>query len=365
MKNNKCLVRKCIIFGILVCIININSIVFATSKKCNVEICITDKTGGQFSDEVKVTLLNIDGSNAYDYTILPENYRSSISINEVIQQDNYMIAISYPNKDSYTITEQSGNEITQFVADTDKETINWIIQSNELVEIKSNSEYKEIWNKFLNRALEIETNSEYKGILKYYSDLEKVFSEQYIKIYKDATVDDYLNLSTAEQFLYHTTYILPVRATTYGQYDLYLESWDKFNTYVIGGTNSVIECFGGQAFLDEYQAVMKWQYDYFTENSAFYNFMTGEDSHGRKIDYAEFEENNSLIDDSNTVNKQDDNSNKEDSVNDEEKNDDGIWNEFLKNCKSNIMSIAILIILSIIVMAVSAYKRYKSIQDEE
>ncbi len=127
----------------------------------------------------------------------------------------------------------------------------------------------------------------------------------------------------------------------------------------------MIERFGGQAFLDEYQAVMKWQYEYFTENSAFYNFMTGEDSYGRKIDYAEFKENNSLINDSNTINKQDDYSNKEDSVNDEEKNNDGVWNEFFKNCKNNIISISILIILSIIVITVSAYKRYKSIQDEE
>ena len=385
MKYNKYIFKGFIIMGTLACIVNINSMVFATSindvpkaqknisKKCHIEICITDNTAGEFKDEIQVTLLNADASNAYDYIVTPENYRSNIRINGDIEQDSYSIAISYPHKDSYIIRDQSGNEISQFIADTDKQSLNWVIESKEMVVGKNNSNPEDIWNKFLNRALEIETNPEYKGILKYYSDLEKLLTQQYIKVYKDATVDDYLKLSITERFLYHTTYILPVEATTYGQYNLYLESWDKFNNYVIGGTNSVIKRYGGQEFLDEYQEVMKWQYDYFIENSAFYNFITGEDSLGRKIEGIQLEENNKLIkektnsvlSENNIVNNKDDNSNKEDSVNDDEQSNNGIWSEFFKRCKSNILSIMILVILIIVVVGVGAYKRYKAIQDEE
>ncbi|MDL2215790.1 hypothetical protein LJB77_01825 [Ruminococcaceae bacterium OttesenSCG-928-N02] len=123
----------------------------------------------------------------------------------------------------------------------------------------------------------MEDNSDFETVRSYYARKSDDMARQYAE-YCGGSEDDFLALSTFEQFLWFELYINPLKYTTKGQYDTYFSDLGRFQATITERCYSLLSRTGdnGQEIADAYQEIMAWQYNLFAEHGFMYSFMTDE-----------------------------------------------------------------------------------------
>lgn len=394
---------------VMLCVANMNITAFATEIStsptsngivgdCHLTFSLTDKTNGIFIDEISITLLNIDTNVEYNYTMTSADYLFGITVSGNVKQGNYSIALSYASKEQFIVQNMDGTDISFFTADSNEHTFNWVVfdknnnknemetsngsaelqpQEEEIQGISSeesasqfitktdNTDADSVWNNFINNVSVLETDNKYVSIMEYYDNTKENFARNYVKVNQNKTEDDYLNMTPFERFLCYSTYVEPVMATTYSDYDTYFGTIDKWNSNVVGNTYNLLKNQKATEQAEAYKTLMEWQYNYFKENGAIYNFMTGKTS---------IEENSNLE----TVSPDSANGNNGDPTDKEiqsliekenqsikAEKEHGIWSDTLNLIKNNVVTIVILFILIGVAIGIMVYHKRKAIDRDE
>ena len=385
MKN---FIKRSLTFMLTVlCLASMSMTAFATEVKptgdCRLTFSVTDKTNGIFIDEITITLMNLSTNVEYNYTVTSLDYLFGTTVDGSVKQGEYNIALNYPSKGQFAVQNADGTAITSFSANNNAHTFDWVVVSNEgedaakpqtnssetkaneFIAKTDNAEADEAWNTFMDSVSVLETDDKYAAILKFYETTKDVYARNYEKVVASGKAEDYLNMTSFEKFVWYTTYVTPVMATTYSDYDTYFGTVDKWNSNVVGEAFNLLKNQKATEQAEAYKTLMEWQYNYFKENASIYNFMTGQSSkeenstletvspdsaNGNDGDPTD-EEIQSLIDEENKSNK------------DAEK-EKGIWSDTADLIKGNAFTIAILLILVGATIGVIIYRKRKTIDDD-
>lgn len=388
----KGLTKKIItLFLTMLCVLSMSITAFAAevtptgetgAEDCRLTFSLTDKTNGIFIDEITITLLNNETNVEYTYTMTSADYLFGITVGGNVKQGNYSIALNYASKEQFTVQNADGTPISSFTADSTEHTFNWEVVSNESTEKPKddtqsntannnstadafvadtgNEEADALWNAFLDSVSVIETDNKYSQILKVVQDTAD-FNAGYYEKATNKSKDEYLQMTPFEQFLWYSTYILPINAITSSDYDTYCGTVAKWNANAVGIPYNWLTTYGTQEMADAYRALMEWDYKYFTEHGAVMNFITGKSS---------IEENNDL----DVLSSEDANGNDDDPTKEEieklmeEENGDtdkGIWGNTISLIKDNAITIAVLLILVGATIGVVIYRKRKAIDDDK
>ncbi|MBD5403031.1 hypothetical protein HDR58_09620 [bacterium] len=386
-----------ILILVVFCILNMKATVFAGEIEsavgdCRLTFSLTDKTNGAFMDEIAVTLLNTDTSLEYNYTITSGDYLIGIPVGGNVKQGNYSIAISYASKGQgqFVVQNADGTEISSFIADSTEHTFDWVVCSNEGTDLLTPEmqesveqgniaedsytigtgidEADRLWEAFLEAVAPIENDNTYSPILQVIQNT----SEFYAGYYESATgnsKDEYLDMTTFEQFLWYSTYILPVNAINSGDYNTYCSTVDNWNTYAVYQPHYMLSTYGTTEMADAYRALMEWDYQYFIEHGTVINFLSGNAS------LTDDQDNQDIIPSSEEVPEKVqteqpaekeviESSVKEESRGEEKKEEKGIWDKTIAGIKNSVLTIVILLILSGATIAVIVYRKSKAIDDD-
>lgn len=344
------------------------------AKDCRLTFNLTDKTNGIFIDDITITLMNIETNVEYTYTMTSADYLFGITVGGNVKQGNYNIALDYASKGQFTVQNANGTPISSFAADSTAHTFDWEVISNEstakndtqgnaatdnsttetFIADTGNKEADELWGAFLDSVSIIETDSKYSQILKIVQDTAD-FNAGYYANVTNRSKDEYLEMTPFEQFLWYSSYILPVNAITSSDYDTYCGTVAKWNANAVGIPYNWLTTYGTSEMADAYRALMEWDYKYFTEHGAVMNFITGKTSL----------EN----DDLDVLTTEDANGNDGDPTKEEIKElkeeNKGIWGDAVSLIKDNAITIAILLIFVGATIGVVIYRKRKAIDDDK
>lgn len=357
---------------------------------CRLTFSLTDKTNGVFTDEISITLLNTDTSLEYNYTITSGDYLIGVPVGGNVKQGNYSIAISYSSKGQgqFVVQNADGTEISTFTADSTEHTFDWVvcgIESTELPtpEIKGNEEQgsktaedyivetgieeaDRLWKEFVEAVAPIQNDSNYSQILKIVQDTAE-FNSSYYESATGNSKDEYLDMTSFEQFLWYSTYILPYIAINAGDYNTYCATVSKWNAYAVSVPYNWLKTFGEAEMADAYRALMEWDYQYFIEHGSIFNFMEANTSLEQDIQdilSASEEASEELQTKQPTEKEVIESSVKEESRGGEKKEEKGIWDKTIAGIKNSVLTIVILLILSGATIAVIVYRKSKAIDDD-
>lgn len=402
-KKNKFLTRVAALALALFCLMNMGVTAFAVEveelEDCLLSFSLTDKTGGRFVDDVSVTLLEPYTCMEFTCTLTSGDYLFGRPVTGNAKQGEYSIALSYVSKGDVMIQNADGTPITSVVLDGSKHNFEWVaILGNEPsaeqpqgeaqvaredfhVET-GNEEADALWNAFVDVMTPIKTDEKYASILKVTEKTSKPTAKYYEKVTGNSA-EEYLGMEPFERFLWYSTYIVPVQAISSGDYQYNCGSLSDWRSHGIVAPLSLIEGFGNAEMLEAYDKLMEWDYNYFLENGAVYNFMTGKSS----------SEEHSIVDVTpsakpDTVEKPSDGLTEAEkqevlgSLTAEEKEEimdamkdegsstetfekDGIWDGTKALIKDKMFTFVILFVLVGATIGVVAYRKSKNIDDEK
>ena len=362
---------------ILSCIVGKKLTVFAGELStaaplgdCLLTFSLTDKTNGMFSDELSITLQNIDTGLEYNYTMTGAEYLFGFTICGNVKQGSYSVAVSYPSKEQgqFIVQNADGTEISSFIADSTEHTFDWAVFRKEDTEtpesemLEAMEQHKSVvenyavatgmdeadrlWTAFLEAVAPIEYDSQYSFILDFvHSKLTvDIYAEDYERLTGNSK-EEYMDMAPFEQMLWLTTYILPD---------------DKDISY------SLFSDFGNSEMVEAYRALMDWDRQYLAEHGTVYNFMEGNTSYESDV-LDKLPSEASSEDPSEPESKTPEEvkrPSKEESESGEEKTEKGIWDDTLNLFRNNALTIIILIVLLGATIAVVVYRKRKTIDDE-
>lgn len=368
--------------------------IVATSKAqqaglgdCRLTFALADETNGIFIDEITITLLNQDTNLEYNYYMTSADYLFGITVGGNVKQGStYNIALNYASKGQFIIKNADGTDITNFVADSDTHSFDWVVTStdtstdstqvltntssepetpkaSEYVADTDNADADAAFNTFMESASKIENNSKFDILFSYYKDMESEYAKRYAE-YCGKTEEEYKAFTPFEQFLWYELYVNPIMYTTFGNYDSYFESIGRWHSTVTSLAYGLLSrC--GQEQADAYQILMDWQYNYFIETGTMYNFITGKSSVEENKELEVLSPNTKTTDGDSTDG---DPTDKEiqNLLNEEKKDKDtGIWSDFIQGVKDNAVTVVILLVLAGILVGVIIYRKRKAIDGDK
>jgi|GEM_PF-2982279 len=332
--------------------------------ECLLTFTLTDKTKGSFTEEITITLMNLNTNKEYNYNMTSTDYHFGLAVGGTVEKGTYNIALYYAGREQFRILNTDGTAITSVDANEGSYAFDWVVEDNRSSETvqknvaeKKTEEYsvisdhvfaEEIFRDFMDSILVLETDSKYAAIMQYYDNTKDVYAHYYAVSCEGKSEEDYLSMTPLEQFMWYETYVTPVMASTYNDYNTYFETIDKWNANVVGNAYNLLQNQGADKQAEDYKTLMEWQYYYFKENGAFYNFMTG---------YTSLEEDNNL----------------EDSLSDELLGDEtdgmnedkGIWSDTAALLKGSVFTLVILCIFASAYGGVILYRRRKAIDEDK
>lgn len=378
------------LFLTMLCVLSMSITAFAAevtptgetgAEDCRLTFSLTDKTNGIFIDDITITLLNTETNVEYTYTMTSADYLFGITVGGNVKQGNYNIALNYASKGQFTVQNADGTPISSFTADSTAHTFDWEVISNEsttkndtqentatdntatetFIVDTGNEEADKLWSAFLDSVSIIETDSKYSQILKIVQDTADFNAGYYANI-TNRSKDEYLEMTPFEQFLWYSTYILPVNAITSSDYDTYCGTVAKWNANAVGIPYNWLTTYGTSEMADAYRALMEWDYKYFTEHGAVMNFITGKTSlENDDLDVLTTEDANGNDGDP-TKEEIEELMEEEEKATEEDK---GIWGDTVSLIKDNAITIAILLILVGATIGVVIYRKRKAIDDDK
>lgn len=377
------------LFLTMLCVLSMSITAFAAevtptgetgAEDCRLTFSLTDKTNGIFIDDIEITLLNTETNVEYTYTMTSADYLFGITVGGNVKQGNYNIALNYASKGQFTVQNADGTPISSFTADSTAHTFDWEVISNEsttkndtqdntatdntatetFIVDTGNDEADELWGAFLDSVSIIETDSKYSQILKIVQDTADFNAGYYANI-TNRSKDEYLEMTPFEQFLWYSTYILPVNAITSSDYDTYCGTVAKWNANAVGIPYNWLTTYGTSEMADAYRALMEWDYKYFTEHGAVMNFITGKTSlENEDLDVLTTEDANG--NDGDPTKEEIEELMEEEKATEEDK---GIWGDTVSLIKDNAITLAILLILVGATIGVVIYRKRKAIDDDK
>ncbi len=377
------------LFLTMLCVLSMSITAFAAevtptgetgAEDCRLTFSLTDKTNGIFIDDIEITLLNTETNVEYTYTMTSADYLFGITVGGNVKQGNYNIALNYASKGQFTVQNADGTAISSFTADSTEHTFDWEVISNEstakndtqgnaatensttetFIVDTGNEEADELWSAFLDSVSVIETDSKYSQILKIVQDTADFNAGYYANI-TNRSKDEYLEMTPFEQFLWYSTYILPVNAITSSDYDTYCGTVAKWNANAVGIPYNWLTTYGTSEMADAYRALMEWDYKYFTEHGAVMNFITGKTSlENDDLDVLTTEDANG--NDGDPTKEEIEELMEEEKATEEDK---GIWGDTVSLIKDNAITLAILLILVGATIGVVIYRKRKAIDDDK
>lgn len=272
----------------ILCLVSMSMTAFAEGPdkregECQITFSVTDSTGGLFLDDIAITLLSDDGSLEYTYIMKSANYLSGTTISGTVKPGLYHIALSFASKGDFSVLNADGTKVTSASLMGGEHTFDWVIVYNGGEQAQGgaqgSAEANALWSSFLEAVAPIETDSEYSSVLRIVKNTAKVSARYFAKA-TGRPEEDYLGMSTFEQFLWYTTYVLPVNGIEGGDYNFYCGSETAWLSNTLGVPRGWLGTHGSDEMLDAYDALMLWDYHYFLETGKAYNFIDGQPSEG-------------------------------------------------------------------------------------
>lgn len=385
------LLKKILVFGCVVfCLVGTSMTAFATEVKpsdeaggagTEITFSVMDKTGGISADNITVTFMNLETTETRPFEIQSANYLLEIPVKGWLPNGSYNIILDYPSRDDYAIENTDGNAITSFTADGTAHTFNWTIKNKDEKEnitgkehiTEKNADTTEVfngetgieeadalWQAFSTTVAPIETDEKYASLLEVVDHI----SANYANLYEEVTGEDkqeYLDMSTYQQFLWCSAYILPVRGATASDRDSYTGSLAKWNSNSVGVVYSWLKTYGTQEMTDAYGDLMEWDYEYLSSSGGVYNFIMKEsslDNPAIKITPKDEASDH----DSDPKQEEIDQLIKEEKGDDTEK---GVWTDTVQLVKDNAISFILLFIVVGAAIGFIIYRKRKNIDPDK
>ena len=350
--NNK---RKRTLFGMLtslVLLFGATSTAFADETlagdkvvPCTVTFSITDTTYS-YDGDIKVLMNDVTGTSNKSYTLTKANsYGSGKQPKFTVSAPTTYKIVFEGIKDGYQIVNSDDTKITDFPATANGYEFDWKIvytdekekevekesekikgtasttgrkntsnsnnnqnatsdkndskENNDSVESGENLSADEAFQQFLDSVSFIENDdiwnakgTGYLGIL--FSDDARDMAEDFVKVVKNSTEEDYFNMSQYERFIYYESYVRIQKYINLGNWERYFSSKEAFNQRITSPVVKIMDSTEHNAtgsdshkVSDAYLKLMDWQYNYVQEHKAAFDFITGKDyieSGGEKAD---------------------------------------------------------------------------------
>lgn len=350
--NNK---RKRTLFGMLtslVLLFGATSTAFADETlagdkvvPCTVTFSITDTTYS-YDGDIKVLMNDVTGTSNKSYTLTKANsYGSGKQPKFTVSAPTTYKIVFEGIKDGYQIVNSDDTKITDFPATANGYEFDWKIvytdekekevekesekikgtasttgrkntsnsnnnqnatsdkndskENNDSVESVENLSADEAFQQFLDSVSFIENDdiwnakgTGYLGIL--FSDDARDMAEDFVKVVKNSTEEDYFNMSQYERFIYYESYVRIQKYINLGNWERYFSSKEAFNQRITSPVVKIMDSTEHNAtgsdshkVSDAYLKLMDWQYNYVQEHKAAFDFITGKDyieSGGEKAD---------------------------------------------------------------------------------
>ncbi len=312
---------------------------------CTVTFSITDTTYS-YDGDIKVLMNDVTGTSNKSYTLTKANsYGSGNQPKFTVSAPTTYKIVFEGIKDGYQIVNSDDTKITDFPATANGYEFDWKIvytdekekevkkesekvkgtasttgtkntsdsnnnqnatsdkndseENNDSVENIENLSADEVFQQFLDSVSFIENDETwnadgtgYLGIL--FSDDAVNRAEDFVKVVKNSTEEDYFNMSQYERFIYYESYVRIQKYINLGNWERYFSSKEAFNQRITSPVVKIMNATEHNAtgsdshkVSDAYLKLMDWQYNYVQEHKAAFDFITGKDyieSGGKKAD---------------------------------------------------------------------------------
>ena len=270
-----------------------------------VQFFFADRTNGEFTGEITISLLSTDNSAAYDFVYDKEmwNYGGVDYgygfIQYVAANKQYNVGLLFDKKNSetsgYTLTQADGSPFTSFTADEDMKVFKLVLTKTSSAATTTSSsspnssgsyagnaddaEGDRLWNDFVSAVSVAKNNEQFDTLFVFYDYSDAKYYEQTT----NKPQEDYVNMTPYERMLWKSTYIRPANVLTSQDYDYYRGSLENWNAHTVNVEQSIFDEWGTKEMADAYKALMEWQYNYFVKTGAVYNFIEGKNSNDYKV----------------------------------------------------------------------------------
>ena len=197
--------------------------------------------------------------------------------------------------------------------------------------------------------------------------VDELSPERYNEAYEKMTgrpQEEYIAFSPYEKFLWASTILEPYFALDIGYTFNSTSEWSYAAMNIFSGIFQ-LRCDDNKEMANAYNELMYWLYDYYDHSGALYNFNDGKDT----LDYINEkyvnEDNKESEDSSNAVVSSSSSEPEFDSSTVEsEEEETGIWGGVLKNLKSHIFTIILLLFFVGAMAVIALRKKRVNIQDD-
>lgn len=361
-------------------------------KNSFVTIVMTDESTGNPAEQITIEFFDVTSGALYSTDLLKANNWQSII--ELPTGSHYAVIVrgldeafkvveSNDHKkvvmeQTYTYTEVAKEEYWSIIGTKDGTSGAGDTKPQDAPISYEGMTAKEAYQAFLDEISFIKTDEGWKDFLKLYgkdSPLYNLYakrhSEYYAEYVQGGTVEEYLELSNFEQFLWTETYT-KLAYDSYGSGDFTKYFGDKvhFDKYVVNIATGTMQGYpNSDVVIAAFEKLMDWQYNYIvTEgNQIPYCFITDRSSLEEVSDPVVTVPDNS--DNSETISKEEQEDIEEmeqaikDALEEEESNakaeeEKGIWDDTFSILADNFLSLLILVVL-LVVLAIAVYRRKK------
>ncbi|MCL2321815.1 MAG: hypothetical protein FWC47_06890 [Oscillospiraceae bacterium] len=351
---------------------------------------VTDKTNGEYIDDIKVVLKDIAAGNTYEIVLGKDIDYTNIT--SVLANTTYKITLEYPHSNEFIVCNSDGTVIDKFGATVDGYVFDWIVKSISDTQANTTAKITEVSNskaddstvkdgetlfkEFCGLMEKTESDTHWSNFYSVYDVYKYTESKQYATVCKGDT-SDWLKLSDFDKSIWYETYIRLCNCIELSDYDYFFGSDGNFLNNTINNTYHNLTLFGDGSQAEAYKSLMLWQYNYFLINAKFYDFVTNlnyiqinKDSTSKKVISQNQEQVN--VTDSQTQSQTQIQEGIKETVKDiftgnpiQSNPDKNIWGKTGEVIKSNITTIIIFIVLSSILGGVMLYRKRKTIEDED
>lgn len=301
---------------------------------CTVTFSVTDVTYS-YEGDIEVLMNDVTGTSNKSYTLTKANSYGSGNQPKFTVSAPTTYKITFKGiKEGYQIVNSDNTEITNFAATANGYEFNWKItytderkqevekevesirgsigrgssdnkqtsnnnqnasNTSSTQDVKKEESKKtntsktqsadEVFQEFLDSVSFIENDETWNtygsGFLgKLYNDKARTMADDFVKVVKNATEEDWFKMSQYERFVYYESYVNIQKYINLGNWEKYFSSREVFHNKI---TSPVVALMNGTeegdstVVSDAYLKLMDWQYDYVQEHKAAFDFITGKD----------------------------------------------------------------------------------------
>lgn len=349
-------------------------------KSSYVTIVVTDESTGNTAEQITIEFFDVEtgalystevqkSNNWQSYIQVPTGHSYAIIVRgldaefSLVESSDHKKAVM---AQSYSYTEIAKEEYWSIVGT--KEDASAEATGQGSLGNYNGMSAKEAYQAFLDEVSFIETDAGWQDYLKLFgkdsplTSYPKRYSQYYADYVQGGTVDDYLELTPFEQFLWTNTYtVLAYDAYGSGDFAKYFGDKVHFDKYVVGIATGLMESYpNSDIVISAYEKLMDWQYNYIV-------------TEGNQIPYCFITDRSSLEEVSDSVIETVPNDDKdkqeqedikemeqaiEDALNEEKTEEKGVWDDTFAVLADNALSLLILVVL-LVVLGVCIYRRKK------